>query len=108
MLFTAGYDGVAAVRDHDKEVNWRYRGRYDATGPVAAGDTLYVSSGDAVHAVALDGGVGAAGVRLGAKRWSHPTPAGTVEGLAVADGAVFAACEGSEDDETTLYCLEPA
>lgn len=79
-LFTAGYDGVTAVRDSDKEVNWRYRGRYDATGPVAAGDTLYVSSGDAVHAVALDGGVGAAGVRLGAKRWSHPTPARTVEG----------------------------
>lgn len=33
-------------------------GRYDTTGPVAAGDTVYVSSGDAVHAFAMNGGVG--------------------------------------------------
>lgn len=108
MLFAAGYDAVVAARNRDGRVDWRYRGRFDATGPIAAGDTLYVSSGDAVHGIALEGGVGAEGVRLGAKRWSHPTPAGAVEGLAVADGAVFAACQGGEDDDTTLYCLEAA
>lgn len=105
-FFAAGYEGLVAAREYDKEARWRVRGRYDATGPVAAGDTLYVSSGEAVHAVALEGGVGVGSVRIGAHRWSHPTPAEAVEGLAVADGAVFAACEGRTAD-TTLYCLEP-
>lgn len=103
---SAGYDGLSAVREHDKETQWRYRGRFDATDPVAAGDTLYVSDGKAVHAFALDGGVGGFGYRFDAKRWSHPTPAGATEGLAVGDGAVFAACQGSESSDATLYCLE--
>ena len=106
--FAAGYDGLSALREHDGKFRWQLRGRYDSTDPVAAGDTLYVSSGTAVHAFALDGGTGIEGYRFGAKRWSHPTPPGAVEGLAVADGAVFAACEGSQTDDTTLYCLESA
>lgn len=76
--------------------------------PVAAGDTLYVSSGTAVHSFALDGGSGVGSFRLDAKRWSHPTPAAAVEGLAVGDGALFTACEGTKRDHTTLYCLESA
>ena len=105
-VFTAGYEGLSALRDYDEKTKWRLDGRFDATGPVAAGDTLYVSSGGAVHAFALDGGTGAFGHRFDAKRWSHPTPAGAVAGLAVADGALFAACEGSEESDVTLYCLE--
>jgi outer membrane protein assembly factor BamB len=107
-VFTAGYESLAAFRDFDRDRKWRLDGRYDATAPVAAGDTLYVSSGEAVHAVALDGGVGAFGHRLDAKRWSHPTPGTAVEGLAVADGALFAACKGGKESEVSLYCLEPA
>lgn len=107
-VFTAGYESLMAFRDFDKDRKWRLDGRYDATGPVAAGDTLYASSGDAVHAFALDGGTGAFDQRFDAKRWSHPTPAGASEGLAVADGAVFAACDGSEESDVTLYCLESA
>lgn len=103
-VFTAGYESLSALRDYDEKTKWRLDGRFDAAGPVAAGDTLYVSSGDAVHAFALDGGTGAFGHRFDAKRWSHSTPA--VEGLAVADGAVFAACEGSKESDVSLYCLE--
>lgn len=106
-LLTAGYDALASYRGFDSEQWWRTRGRFDATPPVAAGDTLYASSGDRVHAFALDGGVGAFGYRFGIERWSHPTP-GSVEGLAVADGALFAACQRTEDAGVGLYCLEPA
>lgn len=107
-FFVAGYDGLSAIRDFDSKFLWRLRGRYDATDPVAAGDTLYASSGEAVHAFALDGGIGVDGYRFGAKRWSHPTEGAAVEGLAVAEGALFAACEGREGDGTSLYCLEEA
>lgn len=107
-LFTAGYDRLAAFRDYDKNARWKLDGRYDPIGPVAAGDTLYASSGDAVHAFAFDGGTGVDRFRFDAKRWSHPTPASAVEGLAVADGALFAACEGSDESDVRLYCLEPA
>lgn len=105
-VFAAGYGEVAALRDHDAHVRWRHRGRFDAAGPVAAGDTLYVSDGDAVRALALDGGTGLAGFRFGVERWSHPVP--DVEGLAVADGAVFAARGMGADADATLGCLEPA
>lgn len=108
IFYTAGYKGLTAVRDYDTKKKWRVDGRYDATGPVAAGDTMYVSNGSAVHAFAMDGGSGIGSIRTGAKRWSHPTPAKAVEGLAVADGALFAACVGRDNDPTTLYCLEPA
>ncbi|WP_135829969.1 outer membrane protein assembly factor BamB family protein [Halorussus halobius] len=108
-FFAAGYGSLTAFRDYDSDTTWRLGGRFDATGPVAAGDTLYASSRDAVHAFALDGGSwGAFGHRFDAKRWSHPTPAGATEGLAVGDGAVFASCQGSEDSDVSLYCLEPA
>jgi outer membrane protein assembly factor BamB len=105
-FFSAGYERLSAVREYDKKTEWQLDGRYDATGPVAAGNTLYVSDRDGVHAFKLGGGTGAFGHRFDAKRWSHPTPGGTSEGLAVADGAVFAATQGSEDSDVTLYCLE--
>lgn len=108
-VFTAGYERLAAFPDYDKETKWELDGRYDGTGPVAAGDTLYVSSSDdkAVHGFALDGGVGAFGVRFDAKRWSHSIQA-VPEGLAVADGALFVACGLGRERNVTLYCLESA
>jgi outer membrane protein assembly factor BamB len=104
-LYAAGYEGVSAITDYSGGFEWRNRGRMDAAAPVAAGDTLYATSGDAVHALDLTGGTGVEGYRMGVKRWSHETPSGVV-GLAVGDGAVFAACEAFEGD-TSLYCLEP-
>lgn len=103
-FYTAGTEGFTAIREHDEQTEWKIDERYDAAAPVAAGDTLYLSSGDTVHAFAADGGLGIGSIRMGAKRWSHPTPSG-VRGLAVASGALFVACEKSDQ---TLYCLEPA
>jgi hypothetical protein len=105
-FFAAGYDGFARIRENDGEVLWHRGGRFDRAAPVAAGDTLYVTDDDAVHAFGLDGDSGLFGDESPPKRWSHSTPAGAVEGLAVADGAVFAACEGSGESDVSLYCLE--
>ncbi|MCO8246569.1 MULTISPECIES: PQQ-binding-like beta-propeller repeat protein [unclassified Haladaptatus] len=106
-VFAAGYDSLSAHRDYDKKTKWRYNGRFDRADPVAAGDTLYVSSGDAVHGFALDGGIGMEGYRYDAKQWSHSTSL-AVEGLAVADGALFVACRPGKGESTALYCLESA
>lgn len=103
-FYTAGTEGFTAVREHDEQTEWQIDEQYDAVAPVAAGDTLYLSNGDTVHAFAADGGLGIGSIRTGAKRWSHSTPSG-VRGLAIADGALFVACEGPDQ---TLYCLEPA
>ena len=107
FFVTAGSGGLASFREDGDPVRDSVGG-YAATGPVVAGDTLYASSGDAVHAFALRGTIGGDGIRFGTKRWSHPTPAAAVEGLAVADGALFAACEGRSGHRTALYCLESA
>lgn len=68
---------------------------------------MYVSNGSAVHAFAMKGGVGIGSIRTGAKRWSHPTPAKALGGLAVVDGALFVACAG-RNNNPALYCLESA
>ncbi|UPM43308.1 outer membrane protein assembly factor BamB family protein [Halocatena salina] len=103
-FYTAGTQGITAIREYNEQTDWQIDGRYDAVAPVAAGDTLYLSSGDTVHAFAADGGFGIGSIRTGAKRWSHSTSS-TVQGLAIANGALFVACEGSDQ---TLYCLEAA
>lgn len=103
-FYTVGSEGFTAIQEYKEETKWRIDEPYDAAAPVAAGDTLYLSSGDAVYAFAADGGVGIGTIRTGAKRWSHSTPS-AVGGLAVADGALFVACDGTDQ---TLYCLESA
>ncbi|RRJ28146.1 outer membrane protein assembly factor BamB family protein [Halocatena pleomorpha] len=104
MFYTVGSEGITATREYNEQTDWQIDRGYDAVAPVAAGDTLYLSSGDTVHAYAADGGFGIGSIRTGAKRWSYSTP-DAVTGLALADGALFVACDGSNQ---TLYCLEPA
>lgn len=106
-FYTAGYGRIAAVRDHSGKPRWRVGGQYNRAGPVAAGDTLYVSSGKAVYAFALDGGVGIGTLRTGAKRWSHSTE-NSIDQLAIGDGALFASCDTVKEAPPTMYCLEPA
>ncbi|MFC7189558.1 PQQ-like beta-propeller repeat protein [Halocatena marina] len=106
-FYTAGHKGLTAIRDYDTKKKWRVDGRYDTTKPAGAGDTMYVSNGSAVHAFAMKGGCGIGTIRTRAKRWSHPTPAKALGGLAVADGALFVACAG-HNNNPTLYCLESA
>lgn len=100
-FYSAGYDAVSATRGYDGEVGWRASAPLGSAPPVAAGDRLYAAGETSVHAFALDGG----GPLAGAKRWSHPVPGGGVQGLAVADGALFVARQSSDENETTLACL---
>jgi outer membrane protein assembly factor BamB len=102
----AGHRELAMVRDYDSQPRWSADGDFDACAPVAAGDTLYASNGESVRAFVLGGASGPLGDRSPAERWSFSTPAAAVEGLAVGDGALFVASQGSKDDETSLYCLE--
>ncbi|WP_224334101.1 PQQ-binding-like beta-propeller repeat protein [Haloprofundus halobius] len=81
--------GLAAVDARSGETRWTAGDDY-FSGPAAAGDTVYVGGDGRVDAYALDGGVGVDDVRFGAKRWSADVEGGVQEGLAVADGAVFA------------------
>ncbi|MFC7234370.1 PQQ-binding-like beta-propeller repeat protein [Halosegnis marinus] len=102
-LLSTGYDAVSATRTYDGRRGWRAAAPLGSAPPVAAGDTLYAAGETSVHAFALDGG----GPLSGAKRWSYPVPGGGVQGLAVADGALFVARQAAGGNETTLYCLEP-
>lgn len=101
-FYSAGYDAVSATRGYDGETGWRAGLPLGSAPPVAAGETLYAAGETSVHALALDGG----GPLSGAKRWSHPVPGGGVQGLAVADGALFVARQSTDGNGTTLYCLE--
>lgn len=102
-FYSAGYDAASATRTYDGEVGWRASVPLGSAPPVAAGDTLYVSGEESVHAFDLGGG----GPLSSGKRFSYPVPGGGVQGLAVADGALFVARQSTEENAKTLYCLEP-
>ena len=102
-FYSVGYDAASATRSYDGEVGWRADAPFGSAPPVAAGDTLYTAGEEAVHAFDLDGG----GPLSSGKRFSHPVSGGGIQGLAVADGALFVARQSGEENGTTLYCLEP-
>ena len=78
-------------------------------GPAAAGDTVYAASEERVTAYRIRGGVGVGGLRVDARRWSHPVEGRPEQGLAVADGAVFVLTEGGGRNERSMaYALEAA
>ena len=78
--------------------------------PAIAGDTLYVGTNDGIEAYALDSGTTIAGYEYGygEKRWSFSTPSAPLEGIAVADGAVFAVTGANKDGTSMVYALDPA
>ena len=102
-FYSVGYDAASATRSYDGEVGWRADAPFGSAPSVAAGDTLYAAGEEAVHAFDLDGG----GPLSSGKRFSHPVSGGGIQGLAVADGALFVARQSGEENGTTLYCLEP-
>lgn len=102
-FYSVGYDAASATRSYDGEVGWRATAPFGSAPPVAAGDTLYAAGEEAVHAFDLDGG----GPLSDGKRFSRSVPGGGIQGLAVADGALFVARQSTEGNATTLYCLEP-
>jgi hypothetical protein len=106
-VYSAGWDAVSSLRVYDKNLHWRADGDFGSTAPVAAGDTLYVPSQDTIHAYDLGGGTGGGGLTFGAERWSQSLDVNFVQGLAVGDGALFAACEATESGDS-LVCPDPA
>jgi outer membrane protein assembly factor BamB len=106
-VYSAGWDSVSSLRVYDKNLHWRADGDFGSVAPVAAGDTLYVPSQNTIHAYHLDGGTGGGGLTFGAKRWSQSLDVNFVQGLAVGDGALFAACEATEGGDS-LVRLDPA
>ena len=106
-VYSAGWDSVSSLRVYDTNLHWRADGDFGSTAPVAAGDTLYVPSQNAIHAYDLGGGAGGGGLTFGAKRWSQSLDVNFVQGLAVGEGALFAACEATEGGDS-LVRLDPA
>lgn len=100
-----GYDELAVFPDSEGDPQWTAAGDFDAVSPVAAGDTLYASTGGRIAAFALGGATGPLGSRSASERWSMESPVTADQGLAVADGGLFVASKGTEED-TVLTCLE--
>ena len=107
-VYSAGWNSLSSLRVYDKNLHWRVDGKFGNTGPVAAGDTLYVPKENEVHAFDLAGGVGGGGFTFDAKRWTHSVESGGIQGLAIGDGALFVAIETHDDNDVSLLCLEPA
>jgi outer membrane protein assembly factor BamB len=102
--------GLATLQYRTGSVEWKKETGYEA-GPAIAGDTLYVGGGDRdgksyVDAYPVEGGLGVADYRLGDRGWRFRTDSPVTEGLAVADGAVFALTAGGEDTSPKAYALE--
>ncbi|WP_277554092.1 PQQ-binding-like beta-propeller repeat protein [Halobaculum limi] len=64
--------------------------------PAAAGDTLFIGGEGGLCAYRLSGGIGVGSVRANPRRWTYSLEGGSVSGVSVADGAVFA---GVSDDQ---------
>jgi outer membrane protein assembly factor BamB len=105
-LFATGHRLVDLdVRGGDKQ--WT-GGETTQCGPAAAADTVYAASESHVTGYGIRGGVGVGGVRVGARRWSHPVEGRPEQGLVVADGAVFVLTEGGNGERSMAYALAEA
>lgn len=96
-VFPADGGGIEALDGQTGERRWQRDGRFDAR-PAVAGDTVFAGDERGVMAFEASGGV----------RWTHDTDSRVAEGLAVADGAVFAVTAGSESAPSRAYALDPA
>lgn len=106
--------GLRTFDGRTGDVEWRRDGHYDAD-PAIAGDTVYVGGGEVgedgdgfVAAHALSGGTGVGPLRVGGKRWQFDVESAVMEGVAVADGAVFAVTQSLKDSPSRMYALDPA
>lgn len=98
--------GLDALHYRTGEAEWKRDDGEFNCAPAVAGDTLYVGNDASVEAYALNSGV--AGVRLRRRRWSHAVESRVVDGIAVADGAVFAVTRGNDDAPAKAHALDPA
>jgi len=99
---STGYDRLSAARTFDGAVQWQTDDRFDEAAPVAAGDTLYAVGEGTVAAFGLGGANRFPADDAARRRWSVDIRDDPVQGLAVADGALFVT---AQSNDTTLYCL---
>jgi outer membrane protein assembly factor BamB len=106
--------GLRVLDERDGEERWRADGSFGCA-PAIAGDTLYAGGGEKgtggsgfVAAYRMDGGTSVAGLRWGEERWRYETESAVMEGLAVADGAVFGVTQGLKNADSVAFALDPA
>lgn len=110
-----GSDG-AGLRTFDARTGtagWEREGYYGAA-PAIAGDTIYVGGGEKgengngfVAAYPLSGGTSIGPLSFGGKRWRFTVDSAVMEGVAVADGAVFATTQSRTESPSRVYALDP-
>lgn len=103
--------GLGVYQDRTGEQRWTVEGGFDAA-PAIAGDMLIAGGGELgesgsgfVSGYRIRGGVSDA--VLGRSRWTFETQTAVMEGITVADGAVFVGTQGLDGDPK-LYALDPA
>lgn len=106
--------GLYTFDSRTGSTNWNRKGNYDAA-PAIAGDTVYIGGGEKgedgtgfVEAYALSGGTGIDPLTFGGRRWRFSVESAVMEGVAIADGAVFAVTQGLEESPSRVYALDPA
>lgn len=101
-VVSTGYSRLSAARTFDGAVQWQADEQFDRAPPVAAGDTVYAVGEGTVAAFGLGGADRFPADDAPHRRWSVDIRDDPVQGLAVADGALFVT---AQSNDTTLYCL---
>lgn len=106
--------GLRTIDARTGSVAWKREGDYGAA-PAIAGDTVYVGGGEKgengngfVAAYVLSGGTGIGPLTLDGQRWRFDVESAVMEGVTVADGAVFAVTQGLEKSPSRVYALDSA
>lgn len=105
--------GLRTFEGRTGDAGWEREGQFGAA-PAIAGDTVYVGGGEKgengngfVAAYALSGGTDVGPLQFGGKRWQYDVESAVTEGVAVADGAVFAITQNRKDSPSQVYALDP-
>lgn len=108
------YGGFRTFDAGTGTTGWEREGHYDAA-PAIAGDTVYVGGGEKggngngfIAPYALSGGTGIGPLTVGGKRWRFDVDSAVMEGVAVADGTVFAVTQGPKKSPSRVYALDSA
>ena len=105
--------GLRAFDSRSGDIEWERDGRY-GTSPAIAGDTVYIGGGRKgengngfLEALALSGGTGIDPITVGGRRWRFDVDSAVMEGVAVADGAVFAVTQSLPESPSRVFALDP-
>lgn len=106
--------GLRTIDARGGTIGWKEQGNYDVA-PAIAGDTVYIGGGEKgengsgfVAGYALSGGAGVGPLTVGGRRWQFDVESAVMEGVAVADGAVFAVTQAVDGTPSRVYALEAA